>query len=59
MWSGVDLKPRNLFDRTPFYPYTPLPPAVQANRRDRSGEDEAARRRRRRPARRQPPDQRR
>jgi hypothetical protein len=25
MWSGFDLKPRNLFDRTPFYPYTPEP----------------------------------
>ena len=22
MWSGVDLRPRNLFDRTPFYPYS-------------------------------------
>jgi hypothetical protein len=42
MWSGLDLKPRNLFDRTPFYPYTPVPPAVQADRRNRSGEDEAA-----------------
>jgi hypothetical protein len=26
MWSGFDLRPRNLFDRTPFYPYTPAPP---------------------------------
>ena len=26
MWSGFDLRPRNLFDRTPFYPYTPTPP---------------------------------
>ena len=26
MWSGVDLRPRNLFDRTPFYPYEPPPP---------------------------------
>ena len=26
MWSGFDLRPRNLFDRTPFYPYAP--PAV-------------------------------
>jgi hypothetical protein len=26
MWSGFDLRPRNLFDRTPFYPYTPPPP---------------------------------
>ncbi len=33
MWSGIDLKPRNLFDRTPFYPYAPPPPPVQANRR--------------------------
>jgi Cu2+-containing amine oxidase len=24
MWSGVDLRPRNLFDRTPFYPYSPV-----------------------------------
>jgi primary-amine oxidase len=27
MWSGFDLKPRNLFDRTPFYPYAPPAPA--------------------------------
>ena len=26
MWSGFDLRPHNLFDRTPFYPYTPTPP---------------------------------
>ncbi len=32
MWSGVDLRPRNLFDRTPFYPYTPPPPPRPANR---------------------------
>ena len=25
MWSGFDLRPRNLFDRTPFYPYPPAP----------------------------------
>jgi hypothetical protein len=25
MWSGFDLRPRNLFDRTPFYPYAPQP----------------------------------
>ncbi len=25
MWSGFDLRPRNLFDRTPFYPYAPAP----------------------------------
>jgi Cu2+-containing amine oxidase len=30
MWSGFDLRPRNLFDRTPFYPYTPAPPARPA-----------------------------
>jgi Cu2+-containing amine oxidase len=33
MWSGVDLRPRNLFDRTPFYPYPPEPPPLQAQRR--------------------------
>jgi primary-amine oxidase len=27
MWSGFDLRPRNFFDRTPFYPY---PPAAAA-----------------------------
>jgi hypothetical protein len=27
MWSGFDLRPRNLFDRTPFYPYPPPTPA--------------------------------
>jgi primary-amine oxidase len=27
MWSGFDLRPRNFFDRTPFYPYTPAPPS--------------------------------
>ena len=27
MWSGFDLRPRNLFDRTPFYPYAPPAPA--------------------------------
>ena len=31
MWSGFDLRPRNLFDRTPFYPYQPpVTPAVPA-----------------------------
>jgi Cu2+-containing amine oxidase len=30
MWSGFDLRPRNLFDRTPFYPYSPAPPPRQA-----------------------------
>jgi primary-amine oxidase len=33
MWSGVDLRPRNLFDRTPFYPYPPPPPPQQASTR--------------------------
>jgi primary-amine oxidase len=27
MWSGFDLRPRNLFDRTPFYPYPDRPRA--------------------------------
>ena len=36
MWSGFDLRPRNLFDRTPFYPYTPQPsPGRQPPRRGR------------------------
>jgi Cu2+-containing amine oxidase len=26
MWTGFDLRPRNLFDRTPFYPYPPPRP---------------------------------
>jgi Copper amine oxidase, enzyme domain len=30
MWSGFDFRPRNLFDRTPFYPYAPPPPARPA-----------------------------
>ncbi|MGB0067114.1 MAG: hypothetical protein WBQ11_03625 [Isosphaeraceae bacterium] len=32
MWSGFDLRPRNFFDRTPFYPYPPATPAVNPNR---------------------------
>src|SRR5262249_2260226 len=36
MWSGFDLRPRNLFDRTPFYPY-PVTEAV-AGQRNRAGE---------------------
>jgi len=32
MWSGFDLRPRNFFDRTPFYPYPPATPATNANR---------------------------
>jgi hypothetical protein len=31
MWSGFDLRPRNLFDRTPFYPYTPAQPRAGRN----------------------------
>lgn len=37
MWSGIDLRPRNLFDRTPFYPYSSTPPSPQANRRGGRG----------------------
>ena len=40
MWSGFDLRPRNLFDRTPFYPYAPapaLPPAENPAARVGSG----------------------
>jgi primary-amine oxidase len=33
MWSGFDLRPRNFFDRTPFYPYTPSPPRPLASER--------------------------
>ncbi len=29
MWSGFDLRPRNFFDRTPFYPYPPSPQAAR------------------------------
>jgi primary-amine oxidase len=32
MWSGFDLRPRNFFDRTPFYPYAPATPAASARR---------------------------
>jgi primary-amine oxidase len=32
MWSGFDLRPRNFFDRTPFYPYPPTPPASPERR---------------------------
>ena len=32
MWSGFDLRPRNFFDRTPFYPYPPAAPAANPNR---------------------------
>jgi hypothetical protein len=28
MWSGFDLRPRNFFDRTPFYPYPPPAPTA-------------------------------
>jgi Copper amine oxidase, enzyme domain len=43
MWSGFDLRPRNLFDRTPFYPYTPAPARPLANRRGEPGAREATR----------------
>lgn len=42
MWSGFDLKPRNLFDRTPFYPYTPEPPRPLANQRPAVERDQPA-----------------
>jgi hypothetical protein len=43
MWSGLDLKPRNLFDRTPFYPYPPPPPAApQARARGAGADDDDA-----------------
>jgi Cu2+-containing amine oxidase len=43
MWSGLDLRPRNLFDRTPFYPYPPATPANSPNRNpDLRQETEAA-----------------
>ncbi len=49
MWSGFDLRPRNFFDRTPFYPYTPTPPRTgrnpanaAVNRSDRSTRDPVA-----------------
>jgi hypothetical protein len=32
MWSGFDLRPRNLFDRTPFYPHTPPQPKAAPDR---------------------------
>jgi primary-amine oxidase len=32
MWSGFDLRPRNFFDRTPFYPYPPVTPPASPNR---------------------------
>jgi len=44
MWSGFDLRPRNLFDRTPFYPYTPEPPRPLANQRIEPGAGEASQR---------------
>ncbi len=39
MWSGFDLRPRNLFDRTPFYPYTPREPATARPGRVAQGEN--------------------
>ncbi len=43
MWSGFDLKPRNLFDRTPFYPYAPpVPPPAAAVQQDRAADADRA-----------------
>jgi primary-amine oxidase len=42
MWSGFDLKPRNLFDRTPFYPYTPAPAPRAGNRGQQDPDDPVA-----------------
>jgi Cu2+-containing amine oxidase len=42
MWSGVDLRPRNLFDRTPFYPYTPDPPRMATVRPEAVPDEGAA-----------------
>ena len=44
MWSGFDLRPRNLFDRTPFYPYTPTPSRPLAHQRTEPGLGEEGRR---------------
>jgi hypothetical protein len=43
MWSGFDLRPRNLFDRTPFYPYSPPPSRPLANQRSAPAFGEPAR----------------
>ena len=45
MWSGLDLRPRNLFDRTPFYPYTPAPVRPLASQPARRRPQASARRR--------------
>lgn len=39
MWSGFDLRPRNLFDRTPFYPYAPPQPIRPAADREAGSGD--------------------
>ena len=53
MWSGFDLAPRNLFDRTPFYPYPAPPPARPGRHRGcrcgRRGRERGPSRLRRRP----------
>jgi hypothetical protein len=38
MWSGFDLRPRHLFDRTPFYPYTPPGPRPESGDQRRGPE---------------------
>jgi hypothetical protein len=38
MWSGFDLRPRNFFTQTPFYPFTPEPPRPLANRQPQPGD---------------------
>jgi Cu2+-containing amine oxidase len=42
MWSGFDLRPRNFFDRTPFYPYTPAPALASPRGTDLRQQEEAA-----------------
>lgn len=42
MWSGFDLRPRNLFDRTPFYPYAPPAPGAPADRQARDRQAQGA-----------------
>ncbi|MFO0892723.1 MAG: hypothetical protein U0790_26720 [Isosphaeraceae bacterium] len=42
MWSGFDLRPRNFFDRTPFYPYTPQPAIASPRGPDLRQQEEGA-----------------